>query len=143
MAKYSAAQLEKNRKSVAGVAVIGLAIALISYVASGFETQTLVGWLIVVALVLTPMWWLFASKKAGKIDGSWVDGWNDEGDFTGYGPPQLPHAYRPQRRRTIQPDAAAIEDSSDAVLRGDSACPVCGLEFGSASATAHVNCHND
>ena len=124
VAKYSKAQLAKNRKSVTGVALVALGLVAFSFVASGFSFGRLVSGSLVAAAFVGVMWWLFASSGASKIDGTWVDGFTSEGNWHG--------GFNPSRRSYAEP--AQVQDG---------VCPDCRLAFGTAGGTAHAGCKTE
>ena len=81
MASYSKAELEQNRKSVATVALVGAVLVLIAFVSAGFSIASLLVGSDVLLVLIASLWWLFASKRASNLDGTWVDGWNGRDDW--------------------------------------------------------------
>ena len=76
MAQYTTEQLQKNRQTVA-FGTFAVVAGLTLLVAVGLiETSTGLGFGALGLGTAAILWWLFASKKAGNIDGSWVDGWD-------------------------------------------------------------------
>ena len=75
MGKYSRAELDRNRKSVSNVALIGAFLVLVGFVTSGFSFASLFAGTIGLLVLVGLLWWLFASRRASNIDGTWVDGW--------------------------------------------------------------------
>lgn len=60
---------------------IGVAAALLVLTALGvMELRTSLSLIVFVGFVAAIVWYFFASKNAGNIDGTWVDGWNAETD---------------------------------------------------------------
>ncbi len=79
MGKYSKAELDRNRKSVSNVALIGMFLVLVGFMTSGFSFASLFAGLIGLSVLVGVLWWLFASRRASNIDGTWVDGWKWRG----------------------------------------------------------------
>ena len=124
MAKYSKAQLEKNRRTVKGIALVAVGVVAFAFVASGLSVGTLFGGLLVVAALVGALWWLFASSDASNIDGTWVDGFKVEGKWQGeFNPGTRPLA-----------ESAQVQDG---------VCADCGLAFGTAGGTAHAGCKTE
>ena len=128
MAKYTQAQLQKNRRVVFGVALVGAVCAVISFVASGFSIGNLIGTAAVAAAIVGAPWWLFASKGAETLEGSWVDGFNHDGVKASMGFPGF------EARKRID---AGGEEVADGI------CSDCGLPFGTAGETHHAGCRTE
>ncbi len=132
MAKYSKAQLQKNRRAVSGVALAGAAYVALSFVASGFSLSTLIGTSVVAAVIVGALWWLFASRGAETLEGSWVDGFNHEGRKASMGFPGFE-----ARQRIDTGDGPEVKEVADGI------CSDCGLPFGAAGETHHAGCASE
>jgi len=124
MAKYSKAQLAKNRRTVAGLGAGG---AILVGALAGASVISLFGGLVVVGAVAGCMWWLFASKGASTIDNSWVDGFSEGGAFW--------YGIVPYVRKS---SSSAVAKPQDELL-----CSDCGLGFGASGGAAHVGCKTE
>lgn len=74
MAQYPPEQ--RHRHQVTILATSGIAIVLLLLAAAGglIPFGGVFSGLFVVALIASSCWWLFASRRAGNIDGTWVEG---------------------------------------------------------------------
>ena len=75
MRKYSEAQIQTNRQTIVKGALLVLGVIVVITAVGLLSVGQLVGSSVVVVLFAAAFWWLFASRSAGSIDDSWVDGW--------------------------------------------------------------------
>lgn len=136
MGRYTEAERKKNQRTVSALGLGAVAVVLVGFIASGFALSRLLSLAVLTGIVVGLIWWLFASKNAGKIDGTWVDGWQGEDGGEWIGLP-LPNP----RSGAAAPSDSITANTVDAVPTDDEACPTCGLPFGAASGTSHVNCN--
>ena len=79
MATYGATQLQQNRQTItkATAGVVGVLVLLTAL--GALTVRTGLGLIVVAAAFAGVFWWAFASKRAGNIDNTWVDGWDHDG----------------------------------------------------------------
>ncbi len=80
MAKYKQAQLQQNRRSIARGTIGAVAALVLLTAVDVVSLRTSLGFIVVVGFTAAIVWYFFASKNAGNLDGTWVDGWNAEAD---------------------------------------------------------------
>ena len=111
MAKYSPAQLAKNRRTILNGLVLANVGLLISVLASLTTILSAVVFSLIFLALAGVMWWLFASKDSSTIDGTWVDGWNDSEEDKALRPLFLGLVQLPSRRRRVPlPEEQDVND---------------------------------
>lgn len=100
MANYSEAQLSKNRRSIGTTAVVFNALLFIWAALSSLSFAEAIVLSLISLAVAAATWWLFAAERAGTIDESWVDGWNDQGETGHIAPTTLADPLRQYRPRS-------------------------------------------
>lgn len=66
---YTPEELKRNRGSVVSLACVAIVVLIVGATAASWSVTSLLSLAAVFAVTLAALWWLFASKRAGYLEG--------------------------------------------------------------------------